>query len=62
LATFAILCASLFSVTLLLAILPFSFGLLVALTAFEILVAGLQAFIFTILTGVYVGSSMHPDH
>jgi F-type H+-transporting ATPase subunit a len=62
LATFAILCASLFSTTLLVAILPFSFGLLVALTAFEILVAGLQAFIFTILTGVYVGSSMHPEH
>jgi F-type H+-transporting ATPase subunit a len=62
LATFAILCASLFSTTLLVAILPFSFGLLIALTAFEILVAGLQAFIFTILTGVYVGSSMHPEH
>jgi F-type H+-transporting ATPase subunit a len=62
LATFALLCAALFSTTLLVAILPFSFGLLIALTAFEILVAGLQAFIFTILTGVYVGSSMHPDH
>jgi F-type H+-transporting ATPase subunit a len=62
LATFAILCAALFSKTLLIVILPFSFGLLVALTAFEILVAGLQAFIFTILTGVYVGSSLHPEH
>lgn len=62
LATFALLCAALFSTTLLIAILPFSFGLLVGLTAFEILVAGLQAFIFTILTGVYVGSSMHPEH
>jgi F-type H+-transporting ATPase subunit a len=62
LATFALLCAALFSTTLLIAILPFSFGLLIALTAFEILVAGLQAFIFTILTGVYVGSSMHPEH
>jgi F-type H+-transporting ATPase subunit a len=62
LATFALLCAALFSATLLIAILPFSFGLLVALTGFEILVAGLQAFIFTILTGVYVGSSMHPEH
>jgi F-type H+-transporting ATPase subunit a len=62
LATFAILCASLFSATLLVTILPFSFGLLIALTAFEILVAGLQAFIFTILTGVYVGLSMHPEH
>jgi F-type H+-transporting ATPase subunit a len=62
LATFALLCAALFSATLLVVILPFSFGLLIALTAFEILVAGLQAFIFTILTGVYVGSSMHADH
>jgi F-type H+-transporting ATPase subunit a len=62
LATFAILCASLFALNLVAVILPFSFGLLIALTAFEILVAGLQAFIFTILTGVYVGSSMHPDH
>jgi F-type H+-transporting ATPase subunit a len=62
LATFSILCAALFSKTLLIAILPFSFGLLIALTAFEILVAGLQAFIFTILTGVYVGSSLHPEH
>jgi F-type H+-transporting ATPase subunit a len=62
LATFAILCAALFSKTLLLVILPFSFALLIGLTAFEILVAGLQAFIFTILTGVYVGSSLHPEH
>jgi F-type H+-transporting ATPase subunit a len=30
--------------------------------AFEILVSFLQAFIFTILTAVYIGSSMHPDH
>ena len=62
LATFAIICAALFSKTLLIAILPFSFALLIALTGFEILVAGLQAFIFTILTAVYVGSSLHPEH
>jgi F-type H+-transporting ATPase subunit a len=62
LVTFSLLCAALFSATLLVVILPFSFGLLIALTGFEILVAGLQAFIFTILTGVYVGSSMHPEH
>jgi F-type H+-transporting ATPase subunit a len=37
-------------------ILPF--GMLVFLTAFEILVAFLQAYIFTILTGVYIGLSM----
>ena len=43
-------------------ILPFSFLLLVAMTGFEILVSFLQAFIFTILTAVYIGSSMHPEH
>ena len=43
-------------------ILPFSFALLVAMTGFEILVSFLQAFIFTILTAVYIGSSMHPEH
>jgi F-type H+-transporting ATPase subunit a len=37
-------------------ILPF--GMLLFLTAFEILVAFLQAYIFTILTGVFIGSSM----
>ncbi|HVM64697.1 MAG TPA: F0F1 ATP synthase subunit A [Acidimicrobiales bacterium] len=42
------------------AILPFL--MLVAVTGFEILVAVLQAFIFTILTGVYVGAAMHPEH
>jgi F0F1-type ATP synthase membrane subunit a len=25
-------------------------------------VSGLQAFIFTILTAVYIGLSMHPEH
>jgi len=34
------------------------FFMLMFLTAFEILVAFLQAYIFTILTGVYFGSSM----
>ena len=38
------------------AILPFV--MLLFLTAFEILVAFLQAYIFTILTGVYIGTSM----
>ena len=32
------------------------------MTGFEILVSFLQAFIFTILTAVYIGSSMHPEH
>jgi F-type H+-transporting ATPase subunit a len=41
-------------------ILPF--GMLVFLTGFEVLVAFLQAYIFTILTAVYIGTSMHPEH
>ena len=42
------------------AILPFS--MLVFLTAFEVLVAFLQAYIFTILTAVYIGGAAHPEH
>ena len=38
------------------------FALLVALYAFEVLVSVLQAFIFTILTAVYIGGAMHPEH
>ena len=34
----------------------------VALVAFELLVSFLQAYIFTILTAVYIGGSLHPDH
>jgi F-type H+-transporting ATPase subunit a len=34
----------------------------VGITGFEVLVAGLQAFIFTILTAVYLGGAMHPEH
>jgi F-type H+-transporting ATPase subunit a len=41
---------------------PFSFALLIGLTGFEVLVAFLQAFIFTILTAVYIDASMHPSH
>jgi F-type H+-transporting ATPase subunit a len=42
------------------AVLPF--GMLVFLTAFEVLVAFLQAYIFTILTAVYIGGATHPEH
>jgi F-type H+-transporting ATPase subunit a len=37
-------------------------AMLVAVTGFEVLVAFLQAFIFTILTAVYLGGAMHPEH
>jgi F-type H+-transporting ATPase subunit a len=63
LVTFAILSASIFGAAALLKVgATFPFALLVALTAFEILVAGLQAFIFAILTAVYIGLAMHPEH
>jgi F-type H+-transporting ATPase subunit a len=39
-----------------------SFGMAIVLMAFEVLVAGLQAFIFTILTSVYIASSMEAEH
>lgn len=60
--TFSVISATLWSLQPTVAILPFSFFLLVALTGFEVLVAFLQAFIFTILTGVYISQSMHADH
>jgi F-type H+-transporting ATPase subunit a len=62
LTTFGVLCAALWAMKVTVIILPFTFALLVAMTGFEILVSFLQAFIFTILTAVYIGSSMHPDH
>jgi F-type H+-transporting ATPase subunit a len=36
--------------------------MLVFITAFEVLVAFLQAYIFVILTAVYIDSSVHPEH
>ena len=62
LVSFGVICAALWSLGVSLAILPFAFGLLVGLTAFELLVCFLQAFIFTVLAAVYIGSSMHPEH
>jgi|TARA_Y100001936_G_scaffold252873_1_gene314589 F-type H+-transporting ATPase subunit a len=38
------------------------FAMLILMTGFEILVSVLQAFIFTILTAVYIGGSMHAEH
>ena len=62
LVTFAVLSASLFTKSLVAVILPLPAVMLVLLTAFEMLVAVLQAFIFTILTAVYLGGAMHPEH
>ena len=62
LVTFAVLSAALFTKSLLVVILPLPFVMLILLTGFEILVAALQAFIFTILAAVYIGGAMHPEH
>jgi F-type H+-transporting ATPase subunit a len=43
-----------------LAILPFF--MLLFITAFEVLVGFLQAYIFAMLAGVYIGTSMHAEH
>jgi F-type H+-transporting ATPase subunit a len=42
------------------AVLPL--GLTVALTALELLVAFLQAYVFTILTCIYINDAIHPGH
>ena len=40
----------------------FTFGGLIAFTAFEIFVSLIQAFVFTILAAVFIGGAMHPAH
>jgi len=66
LVTFALLCEALFQAEThqpflnIMGILPF--GMLLFLTAFEVLLAFLQAYIFTILTAVYIGGAAHPEH
>ena len=71
LVTFSVLCISLWSANLLFIVNIPTFFMLVALTGFEVAVAFLQAFVFAILTGVYIGGSMqghgdedpmHHDH
>ena len=62
LVTFAVLTAALWGLSALIVVVPFSFLMLVFLTGFEILVSFLQAYIFTILTAVYIGGAMHPEH
>jgi F-type H+-transporting ATPase subunit a len=60
LVSFEVITAALFSATIIGAIIPGA--LLVGLTGFEVLVDFLQAFIFVILTAVYIGGAMHPEH
>jgi F-type H+-transporting ATPase subunit a len=62
LVTFAVLTAALFTLKPLAVVAPLPFAMLVLMTGFEVLVAVLQAFIFTILTAVFIGGAMHPEH
>ncbi len=58
--TFMVLSTALWDATIVGSAVPFA--LLVGLTGFELLVAVLQAYIFTILTAVYISSAAHPAH
>jgi F-type H+-transporting ATPase subunit a len=66
LVTFALLSAAMFEaqtkkfLLVPMGILPI--GMLIFLTVFEVLVGFLQAYIFTILTAVYIGGARHPEH
>ncbi len=62
LTTFYILSAALWIKAPALIILPLPALTTVALTGFELLVAVLQAYIFTMLTAVYIGDSMSAHH
>ncbi len=44
------------------AVMPFSVALVTALSLLELFIAGLQAFIFTFLTAVFIGLAKHPPH
>jgi F-type H+-transporting ATPase subunit a len=62
LVTFAVLTAALWVQQWYAVFMPLPFLMLLFLTGFELLVAFLQAYIFTILTAVYIGGAMHPEH
>ena len=62
LVTFAILSAAMWQLKPTLVILPLPAVVLILLTGFEVMVAFLQAYIFTILTAVYIGGAIHPEH
>ncbi|HVF76940.1 MAG TPA: F0F1 ATP synthase subunit A, partial [Solirubrobacteraceae bacterium] len=58
----AILAASLWVASPKVLALPLVVGFGAMLTGFELFVAFLQAFIFTILTALYIGGAVHPEH
>jgi F-type H+-transporting ATPase subunit a len=44
------------------ALAPLPLAMAVALTALEVLVAFLQAYVFTMLTCMYLNDALHPGH
>lgn len=60
--TFAVLSEALFVKSIGLLILPLPFAMLTALTGYEMFVSGLQAFIFTILSALYIAEAMKSSH
>lgn len=62
-ATFTVAAWYLFSATIIGALgSAVSFVLVVVLTAFELLIQALQAYIFTLLTAVYISGALHAEH
>ena len=62
LVTFIVLSTQTFEKSPLLAVLPAPFAGLVLFTGFELMVAVLQAYVFTILTCIYLNDAIHPGH
>jgi F-type H+-transporting ATPase subunit a len=62
LVTFATLSSALWALGPSLVILPLPVLAVIAFTAFELLVSVLQAYVFTLLTGVYIGAAISHEH
>jgi len=62
LVTFATLSSALFAKNAGLLILPLPAAAVVAFTAFELMVSFLQAYVFTLLAGVYIGAAISHEH
>ncbi|MCA1824255.1 MAG: F0F1 ATP synthase subunit A [Mycobacteriales bacterium] len=58
----AVLAGSMFIASPKVLALPLVIGFGAVMTGFEIFVAFLQAFIFTVLTALYIGGAVHPEH
>jgi F-type H+-transporting ATPase subunit a len=62
LVTFATLSSALWAANPAAIILPLPVAAVIAFTAFELLVSVLQAYVFTLLTGVYIGAAISHEH